>query len=71
MSSGASPAFALLRIPRGDPRPTGAAFLEALRQDREQLHLPDLTGQTEIEVAGPYAITVDGSEVDEYVVWER
>ena len=71
MHAGASPAFALIRIKRGDPKPSDEKFLEALRADRETLHLPALNGHTEIETAGPYAITVDGSDLDEYVVWER
>jgi len=43
----------------------------ALRADRQSLSLPALAADAEIEVTGPYAITVDDREVDEYVVWER
>ncbi len=71
MHAGASPALALVRVRRGDPKPSDEKFLEALRADRAALHLPAMNGHTEIETAGPYAITVDGSDLDEYVVWER
>ena len=71
MPVGASVAFALIRVPRGHARPSEEEFRAALRQDRERLHYPDLTVASEVEIAGPYAITVDGSELDEYVVWER
>ena len=69
--AGASPTFALVRIPRGAARPTDEDFLAALQEDRKRLRLPALNGQTEFETAGPYAISVDGSELDEYVVWEK
>ena len=71
MPAGASVAFALIRIPRGGARPSEEQFRAALQQDRQRLHHPDPTIPTEVEIAGPYAITVDGSELDEYVVWER
>ncbi len=70
MHAGASPAFAIIRIPRGEDKPTTEAFLEALRKDRDLLGLPSLNGQTEFVSAGPYAITVDGADLDEYVAWE-
>lgn len=71
MPAGASVAFALIRVPRGGARPNEAQFRAALQQDRRRLHHPDPTVPTEVESAGPYAITVDGAELDEYVVWER
>ncbi len=71
MHAGASPTFALLRVPRGASKPSDEKFLEALQKDRERLSLPALNGHTEFEATGPYEITVDGSELDEYVVWER
>jgi hypothetical protein len=71
MPVGASVAFALLRVPRGAPRPSDEQFRAALRQDRERLHYADAAVQTEVEVAGPYRVTVDGSDLDEYVAWER
>ncbi len=71
MFAGASPAFALIRIKRGDPMPSNEAFLNALNQDRALLSMPAVNGRTELETAGPYAIMVDGADLDEYVVWER
>jgi hypothetical protein len=71
MPVGASVAFALIRVPRGDARPSEEQFRAALQQDRERLRHPDPVVPTDVEIAGPYAITVDGSELDEYVVWER
>jgi hypothetical protein len=71
MQAGASLAFALVRVPRGEPRPSEETFLDALKRDRERLRLPETNGKPELEIAGPYAITVDGQELDEYVVWER
>lgn len=71
MQAGVSLAFALVRVPRGEPRPSEERFLDALRQDRERLRLPTANGRPDLEIAGPYAITVDGKDLDEYVVWER
>ncbi len=71
MHAGASPTFALLRVPRGTAKPSDEKFVEALQKDRERLSLPALNGQMEFEATGPFAITVDGSELDEYVVWEK
>ena len=52
-------------------RPSEEQFRAALQRDRERLHHPAPAVTTEIEIAGPYAIIVDDSELDEYVVWER
>jgi hypothetical protein len=71
MPAGSPVAFALLRVPRGDPRPSEEKFRAALAKDREQLHLPSKNGGSDLQIAGPYQIIVDGSELDEYVVWER
>ena len=71
MPAGASVAFALLRVPRGQARPTEDQFRAALSRDRERLHHSAPRAPTEVTIAGPYAITVDGAELDEYVVWER
>jgi hypothetical protein len=35
------------------------------------LALPPNGAEGNIEIVGPYAIRVDGCELDEYVVWER
>jgi hypothetical protein len=71
MPPGASVAFALLRVPRGEPRPSDEQFRTALEKDREQLHQPAPRAATDLQVGGPYAITVGESELDEYVAWER
>ncbi len=71
MPAGASVAFALIRVPRGNARPSEEQFRAALQLDRRRLHQPDPAIPTDVEIAGPYAITVDGSDLDEYVVWER
>ncbi len=71
MSAGASQAFALIRVPRGDARPSDDQLRAALKADRESINHPAPLAPTEMEVAGPYHILVDGAELDEYVVWER
>jgi hypothetical protein len=71
MSAGSSVAFALLRVPRGQPRPTDEQFHDALEKDCEQLHQPAPRADTEMQTAGPYPITVGETELDEYVVWGR
>jgi hypothetical protein len=71
MHAGSPVAFALLRVPRGDPRPSDENFRAALAKDREALHLPGKNGDSDLQIAGPYQIIVDGNELDEYAVWER
>jgi hypothetical protein len=70
MRSGASIAFALIRLPRGQ-RPSQEQLVDALDEDRRRLHLPPSNGSAELLTAGPYPIIVDGQELDEYVAWER
>ena len=71
MSAGASPAFALIRVPRGTARPSEEQCRAALKQDLERLHQPTTGAPTDVLTTGPHPITVDGAEIDEYVVWER
>jgi hypothetical protein len=71
MAAGASLAFALLRLPRGADRPTDDQFRAALQKDHDFLRMPPLNGACDLQIAGPYAILVDGAELDEWVVWER
>lgn len=71
MFAGVSPVFALVRVRRGEPRPSEERFQQAVAQDRRRLHLPPTDCPIELEVVGPYEIVVDGTELDEYVVWER
>lgn len=70
MRSGTSIAFVLIRLPRGE-RPSEEQFADALNEDRQRLHLPPSNGAVDFLTAGPYAIIVDGQELDEYVAWER
>ncbi len=71
MASPSPVAFALLRVPRGQGRPSEQQFREALAKDRERLHQTPAPERSDLIVAGPYAIVVDDAELDEYVVWER
>lgn len=71
MAAGSPLAFTLLRVPRGQPQPSDEEFRGALTRDREQLRIAEPNGAAEFEIAGPYAIVVDGVELDEWVVWER
>jgi hypothetical protein len=71
MSSPAPVAFALVRVPRGQPRPPHDEFQAVIRRDRERLHLAPADGPIEIEVTGPVQVVVNGAEYDEYSVWER
>jgi hypothetical protein len=71
MPAGSPVAFALLRVPRGNPRPSEDQFRAALAEDREHLHIRGQNGAGDLQIAGPYQIIVDGAELDEYVAWER
>ncbi len=61
----------MVRVPRGAARPTEEQFRAALVKDREFLHMPQLNGACELQIAGPYAIHVGGTDLDEWVAWER
>lgn len=71
MSSGVSLAFALIRVPRGQARPSEEDFRKALARDREALRQPQLNGDMDFQVAGPYPVVVDGTDLDEWVAWEK
>jgi hypothetical protein len=71
MSRGTATALTVVRVPRGQPQPADEEFRAALARDRESLRLPLEKYVCDFAVAGPYAVTVDGRELDEYVVWER
>jgi hypothetical protein len=43
----------------------------AIASDRARLHLPPERYARDVTVAGPYHVSIDGQELDEYVVWER
>lgn len=70
MLAGRSIALATIRVARGEGRPSAAHLRDAIDRDRALLHLPPANGTSELSVAGPYAIVIDGKELDEYVVWE-
>jgi hypothetical protein len=71
MPAGSPLAFALIRVPRGEPTPSEEKFRAALAEDRKQLRLSERNGSDDLQIAGPYQIIVDDAELDEYVVWER
>jgi hypothetical protein len=61
----------MIRVGRGQPAPTEADLRAAIACDRQRLHLPPQNHFYDVEVTGPFPVTVDGRELDEYVVWER
>jgi hypothetical protein len=71
MSSGSPSALAMVRVARGQPAPAEAQLRAAIAKDRERLRLPAEKHQRDLTVAGPYSVTINGQEFDEYVVWER
>lgn len=71
MSAGTSIALATVRVPRGRPRPSDETLRQALEDDRAKLHLAPANGLADLAITGPYAVTLEGRELDEYVVWER
>ena len=71
MPGGTARALTVLRVARGQPRPAEAELRAAIERDRVRLHLPPQNSFRDLAVAGPYAITVDGHEIDEYIVWEH
>ncbi|GBD24812.1 hypothetical protein HRbin30_00125 [bacterium HR30] len=71
MSRATATALAIVRVPKGAPRPSDEEFRRALEEDRNQLHLEPNPEIRDFFVAGPFSITLDGQDFDEYVVWER
>ncbi|MCX8073739.1 MAG: hypothetical protein N3C12_15030 [Candidatus Binatia bacterium] len=71
MSRATATALAIVRVPKGAPRPSDDEFRRALEEDRARLHLEPQPYIADFFVAGPYSVTLDGQEFDEYVVWER
>ncbi len=63
--------MSIVRVDRGQPPPAEDALRAAIAQDRQRLHLPPQNHLYDIAVSGPFHVTVDGRELDEYVVWER
>jgi hypothetical protein len=71
MSRGTASALTVVRVARGQPPPAEPELRTALAHDRARLHLPPEKYLRDYSVAGPYPISIDGRELDEYVVWER
>ena len=71
MASGTGTALTIIRVVRGQPAPAEDVLRAAIAQDRQRLHLPPQNHPYEIAVAGPFAVSVDGRELDEYLAWER
>ncbi len=71
MPRGIAGALTVVRVGRGQPPPSEADLRAAIELDRARLHLAPEAFRRDLSVAGPYAITVDGRELDEYVVWEQ
>jgi len=61
----------MIRVPRGQPAPDEAAQRTAIERDRLRLHLPPEKYARDVTIAGPYPVTVNDQEWDEYVLWER
>jgi len=70
MSRGTATALTVVRVHHGQPRPSDDTVRAAIARDRERLHLPPEKYLRDFSVAGPYTISVNGQELDEYVVWE-
>jgi len=71
MSRGTASALTVIRVERGAPQPSREQLQQALARDRAALHIEKVDVLCDFGVAGPYAISVDGKDLDEYVVWER
>lgn len=71
MQRGTASALTVIRVSRGAPAPGQEDVRAAIAADRARQHLDDGKYFAEVSVAGPYQITVDGQELDEYVVWEH
>jgi hypothetical protein len=71
MQRGTASALTVIRVSRGAPAPKKDAVCAAIASDRAKQHLDGGKYFAEFSIAGPYQITVDGQELDEYVVWEH
>jgi len=70
MSRGTASALTVLRVTRGQPAPSDDEARAVLERDRARLGLPSERSLRDVQVAGPYAISIDGHDLDEYVIWE-
>jgi hypothetical protein len=71
MFAGASIAITLIRVPRGAPAPENDECRRALAEDLAHLRVARQDNGYEVEIRGPYPISIADRELDEYVVWER
>jgi len=71
MPRGTASALTVIRVRRGEPAPKEQELRAAIDRDRARLHLPPEKYLRDIAVAGPYLISIDGAELDEYVLWEQ
>jgi hypothetical protein len=71
MSAGTASALTVVRVARGQPRPSEQDFQAAIERDRVRLHLTPRNALRDLAVAGPYPVTVEGQQFDEYVIWEQ
>ena len=71
MSRATASALTVIRVPRGQPAPVEAQLRAAIERDRLRLHLAPEKPARDVTVAGPYLVTVDGQDLDEYVIWEQ
>ena len=60
----------MIRVPRGEPAPTEAQQRTAIERDRTRLRLPPENYARDLTVTGPYPVSVNEQEWDEYVIWE-
>ena len=70
MQRGTASALTVIRVARGAPAPTPEDLRTAIEKDRAQQRVDGGKYFVDFRVSGPYSITVDGKELDEYVVWE-
>ena len=61
----------VIRVSRGAPAPGQEDIRAAIEKDRARQKIDGGKYFADVGVNGPYPITVDGKELDEYVVWER
>jgi hypothetical protein len=71
MQRGTASALTVIRVSRGAPAPGPEDVRAAIEKDRARLKLDGGRYFADFGVSGPYPITVEGHELDEYVVWER
>jgi len=71
MQKGTASALTVIRVSRGAPAPNQEDVRAAIASDRAKQRLDGGKYFADFSVAGPYAITVDGQDLDEYVVWEH